>query len=108
MIDYGLAAWLGSLVNGPIADRFGRKSSILMAVVVFIIGSAIQAGAVSIAMIFVGKRYCDTWRGRRNSFHYRESDCWILSGHAYNDRADVHERSIRAWHSRDTCGASTM
>ncbi|KIX95095.1 uncharacterized protein Z520_09011 [Fonsecaea multimorphosa CBS 102226] len=50
-----LAAWFGSLVNGPIADRFGRKSSILMAVVIFTIGSAIQAGAVSVGMIFAGR-----------------------------------------------------
>lgn len=50
-----LAAWFGSLVNGPIADRFGRKTSILVAVVIFTIGSAIQAGAVSVAMIFTGR-----------------------------------------------------
>jgi MFS family permease len=50
-----LAAWFGSLVNGPIADRFGRKSSILMAVFVFTIGSAIQAGAISVGMIFAGR-----------------------------------------------------
>lgn len=50
-----LAAWFGSLANAPVADRFGRKQSIMMAVVIFLIGSAIQAGAVSVAMIFVGK-----------------------------------------------------
>jgi MFS family permease len=50
-----LAAWFGSLVNGPIADRFGRRTSILAAVVIFTIGSAIQAGAVSVAMIFTGR-----------------------------------------------------
>ncbi|KAJ9655980.1 hypothetical protein H2201_008679 [Coniosporium apollinis] len=50
-----LAAWLGSLVNGPFADRFGRKRSILAAVLIFTIGSAIQAGAVSIGMLFAGR-----------------------------------------------------
>ncbi|CZR67022.1 probable transporter (major facilitator superfamily) [Phialocephala subalpina] len=50
-----LAAWFGSLANGPIADRFGRKKSIMMAIVIFTIGSAIQAGGVSVAMIFVGR-----------------------------------------------------
>ncbi|OAL05241.1 general substrate transporter [Phaeosphaeriaceae sp. SRC1lsM3a] len=50
-----LAAWFGSLVNGPVADRFGRKGSILIAVVIFTIGSAFQAGAINIAMAFAGR-----------------------------------------------------
>lgn len=50
-----VAAWFGSLVNGPLADRFGRKWSMQLAVIIFVVGSAIQAGAVSVAMIFVGK-----------------------------------------------------
>ncbi|ORY56995.1 general substrate transporter [Pseudomassariella vexata] len=50
-----LLAWFGSLINGPLADRFGRKGSILMAVVVFIIGSSFQAGASSISMLFAGR-----------------------------------------------------
>jgi len=50
-----LLAWFGSLVNGLVADRFGRKGSMLMAVVVFVVGSAIQAGAVSVGMLFAGK-----------------------------------------------------
>ncbi|KAL5119957.1 hypothetical protein ACEQ8H_002055 [Pleosporales sp. CAS-2024a] len=50
-----LAAWFGSLVNGPVADRFGRKGSIMIAVVIFTIGSAMQAGAVTIEMAFAGR-----------------------------------------------------
>jgi MFS family permease len=50
-----LAAWFGSLVNGPVADRFGRKSSIIMAVVIFTLGSAVQAGAISVGMLFAGR-----------------------------------------------------
>ncbi len=50
-----LLAWFGSLVNGVIADRFGRRGSMLIAVVVFVIGSAIQAGAVSVGMLFAGQ-----------------------------------------------------
>jgi MFS family permease len=50
-----LAAWLGSLVNGPIADRFGRKGSMLAAVVVFVFGSGLQAGAQSIEVLFTGE-----------------------------------------------------
>jgi len=49
-----LAAWFGSLVNGPVADRFGRKGSIIIAVGIFTIGSALQAGAVNISMAFAG------------------------------------------------------
>ena len=56
-----LLAWAGSLVNGPVADKFGRKGSILIAVVIFTIGSVLQAAAVNIPMAFVGMsadRYC--------------------------------------------------
>ncbi|KAJ5766854.1 uncharacterized protein N7511_004470 [Penicillium nucicola] len=50
-----LAAWFGSLVNGPIADRIGRKLSINLAVVVFTIGSVIQCAAMNIPMLFAGR-----------------------------------------------------
>ncbi|KAM3530501.1 hypothetical protein NHJ13051_001334 [Beauveria bassiana] len=50
-----LAAWFGSLVNGPVADRFGRKGSMLAAVVVFTLGSALQAGAQTMAVLFGGR-----------------------------------------------------
>ena len=49
------AAWFGSLVNGPIADKFGRKMNMIIAVIIFVVGSSIQAGAVSIGMLFFGK-----------------------------------------------------
>jgi MFS family permease len=50
-----LFAWAGSLANGPIADRAGRKGSILLAVVVFTVGSALQAAAHDIPMLFAGR-----------------------------------------------------
>uniref|UniRef100_A0A8H7K890 Major facilitator superfamily (MFS) profile domain-containing protein n=1 Tax=Bionectria ochroleuca TaxID=29856 RepID=A0A8H7K890_BIOOC len=50
-----LCAWFGSLINGPLADYLGRKGSMLLAVVVFIIGSAFQAGANTVAMLFAGR-----------------------------------------------------
>ncbi|KAJ5647145.1 hypothetical protein N7490_003517 [Penicillium lividum] len=50
-----LAAWLGSLINGPISDRVGRKVSMNLAVVVFVTGSAIQCAAVNIPMLFAGR-----------------------------------------------------
>jgi hypothetical protein len=55
LIRLATAAWFGSLVNGPIADRFGRKWSIIMAVVVFLVGSAFQAAAANLAMLFAGE-----------------------------------------------------
>jgi MFS family permease len=50
-----LAAWFGSLVNGPIADRIGRKLSINLAVVIFTIGSVIQCAAMNTPMLFAGR-----------------------------------------------------
>ncbi|UKZ45911.1 hypothetical protein TrVGV298_000105 [Trichoderma virens] len=50
-----LTAWFGSLMNGPIADRFGRKGSMMAAVVVFLLGSALQSGATTIGMLFGGR-----------------------------------------------------
>lgn len=59
-----LTAWFGSLINGPIADRFGRKGSMLAAVVVFVAGSALQAGAKTIPELFAGKYWSSCYRGR--------------------------------------------
>lgn len=50
-----LCSWLGSLINGPIADYVGRKRSIMLACIVFCIGSAFQTAALSDAMIFAGR-----------------------------------------------------
>ncbi|KAL4971782.1 general substrate transporter [Aspergillus desertorum] len=48
-------AWVGSLINGSIADRFRRKMSINLAVVIFVVGSAIQCAAVRVEMLFAGR-----------------------------------------------------
>ncbi|KAI9927097.1 hypothetical protein ASPWEDRAFT_177557 [Aspergillus wentii DTO 134E9] len=50
-----LGAIFGAFINGPIADRFSRRWSILYANIIFLIGSAIQAGSINIPMIFVGR-----------------------------------------------------
>ncbi|OAT11958.1 MFS sugar transporter [Blastomyces gilchristii SLH14081] len=50
-----LAAWLGSLANGPFADYIGRRLSIIVAVIVFLVGSIIQAGAVNLEMLYIGR-----------------------------------------------------
>ena len=50
-----LAAWLGSLVNGPVADRIGRRGSMLVAVAIFTLGSALQAAARAVGVLFAGR-----------------------------------------------------
>jgi MFS family permease len=50
-----LFAWFGSLCNAPISDNFGRKRSMIFGVIIFLVGSVIQAAAVNTAMIFVGR-----------------------------------------------------
>lgn len=50
-----MLAWFGSLINGPISDNLGRKGSMLMAVVVFVLGSCLQAGGSNIETIFAGR-----------------------------------------------------
>ncbi|KAE8136348.1 sugar transporter [Aspergillus pseudotamarii] len=50
-----LGAMFGALVNGPIADRLSRRWSILLANIIFLIGSIIQAASVNIPMIFISR-----------------------------------------------------
>ncbi|KAH7916636.1 general substrate transporter [Hygrophoropsis aurantiaca] len=50
-----LAAWFGSLLNGPICDKIGRRRDIMCNVVIFLLGSALQTGATSEAYLFGGR-----------------------------------------------------
>lgn len=50
-----LGAWLGSLINGPFTDRIGRRYNIIVNVVIFLLGSALQTGAMSEVYLFVGR-----------------------------------------------------
>ncbi|KAI1289021.1 sugar transporter [Xylaria venustula] len=50
-----LGALFGALANGPIADRISRRYSILLANIVFLVGSVIQASAFTIPQIFIGR-----------------------------------------------------
>lgn len=50
-----LLAWLGSLVNGPIADWIGRNGSMLLAVGIFTVGSVFQTAANDVPLLFAGK-----------------------------------------------------
>jgi len=53
MIELG--ALLGALNQGWIADMYSRKYSIVIAVGVFIVGSALQTSAVNYAMLVVAR-----------------------------------------------------
>ncbi|KAI5361175.1 Putative major facilitator, sugar transporter, major facilitator superfamily [Septoria linicola] len=53
MIELG--ALLGALKQGWIADKYSRKYSIVIAAVVFIIGSALQTAAMDYAMLVVAR-----------------------------------------------------
>lgn len=50
-----LAAWFGSNVNGPVCDKIGRKVDIICNVVIFLLGSSLQAGATSPSYLFAGR-----------------------------------------------------
>lgn len=49
-----LFAWFGSLINGPLADWLGRKGSMQLAVVIFILGAAFQTAASDVPLLFAG------------------------------------------------------
>lgn len=51
-----LGAWAGSWIISYFADRIGRKYSIVLTTVVFLLGSALQGGAETIAWI-MGARF---------------------------------------------------
>ncbi|TVY28380.1 MFS glucose transporter [Lachnellula hyalina] len=50
-----LGAWAGALLNGYLADRISRKYSMLVAVVVFTLGTGLQTGAQNPGMLFAGR-----------------------------------------------------
>ncbi|KAK9470705.1 general substrate transporter [Dipodascopsis tothii] len=52
---YLLSAWFGSLINSPIAERYSRRTSIVVACIIFVIGSTFQCAGISISMLFGGR-----------------------------------------------------
>ncbi|KAE8452949.1 hypothetical protein EG329_012136 [Mollisiaceae sp. DMI_Dod_QoI] len=50
-----LGAWFGALFCGYLADRISRKYSMLVAVVIFTIGTGLQTGAQNPGMLFGGR-----------------------------------------------------
>lgn len=50
-----LGAWFGALFCGYLADKISRKYSMLVAVIIFTVGTGLQAGAQSGNMLFGGR-----------------------------------------------------
>lgn len=50
-----LGALIGALVSGYLADKLSRKYSIIVAVVIFTVGSVLQTAAVEYGMLTVGR-----------------------------------------------------
>ncbi|KAJ2219486.1 high affinity glucose transporter, partial [Coemansia sp. RSA 485] len=50
-----IGCFLGALVSGPVADRYSRKTTIVLGALVCTIGSAIQFGSVSRVMLIAGR-----------------------------------------------------
>ena len=52
------AALIGAIVQSPISSGWGRKAATGVAAILFIVGNALDAGAVHIAMFIVGRILC--------------------------------------------------
>ncbi|OJJ42858.1 hypothetical protein ASPZODRAFT_155103 [Penicilliopsis zonata CBS 506.65] len=50
-----LGAWAGALFNGYLADAISRKYSMMVAVIIFTLGTGLQAGAQTPAYFFAGR-----------------------------------------------------
>ncbi|KAJ1641778.1 hypothetical protein LPJ64_006294, partial [Coemansia asiatica] len=50
-----IGCFLGALVSGPVADRYSRKTTIVLGALVCTIGSAIQFGSINRAMLIAGR-----------------------------------------------------
>ncbi|OAG35736.1 hypothetical protein AYO21_10053 [Fonsecaea monophora] len=50
-----LGAWAGALVSGYLSDRISRKYSMMVAVIIFTLGTGFQVGAQNPAMLFAGR-----------------------------------------------------
>ncbi|KAK9470235.1 general substrate transporter [Dipodascopsis tothii] len=50
-----LGAIIGSVVNGPLADKISRRHSMSIANLIMVVGAVLQAAAVNPAMMFIGR-----------------------------------------------------
>lgn len=53
--SYLIAFALSQLVLGTVSDTFGRKSTLCLSLVIFIVGSLTSASSANMAMLFVGR-----------------------------------------------------
>ena len=51
-------SFLGCLINMFLVDRIGRRSTMMVGCIVFIIGAIICTASVDIAMLIVGRMFC--------------------------------------------------
>lgn len=50
-----LGAAAGSIFGGPFSDKFGRKPTILVADVLFVVGAVVMSSAPTIAILILGR-----------------------------------------------------
>ncbi|CAO3586614.1 unnamed protein product [Absidia cylindrospora] len=50
-----LGCWVGALIVGYFSDKIGRKYSIVLNGVIFILGSSLQGGAQTVSYLFAGR-----------------------------------------------------
>ncbi|KAF5012664.1 hypothetical protein FDECE_1295 [Fusarium decemcellulare] len=48
-------SWLGALISGPLSDRLGRKYSIMVGCIIWLVGSTLSCAAQNIGMLVVGR-----------------------------------------------------
>ncbi|OAQ66318.1 sugar porter (SP) family MFS transporter [Pochonia chlamydosporia 170] len=48
-------SWLGALISGPLSDRLGRKYSIMVGCIIWVVGSILCCAAQNIGMLIVGR-----------------------------------------------------
>lgn len=50
-----LGAWLGTLINGYLADALGRRVTVVVAVVIFCVGVIVQACTINKDFVLAGR-----------------------------------------------------
>lgn len=75
-----LGAWAGALFNGYLADAISRKYSMMVAVVVFTLGSSLQSAAQNPAYFFAGRIIGGVGIGMLSQVRSRRQRCLAKKG----------------------------